>query len=108
MARGSGLGVGLDQQCGVSMSSLNSTPALQFSRREALRCVLGGGLLAAGGANLPLPAGGVPAKAKAGCQCGMWGGPSPRDSRDPKPAAGYDYCGPGENPIPTRTEGGLI
>src|ERR1039458_8460518 len=86
MARGSGFGVGLDQQCGVSMSSLNSIPALQFSRREALHCVLGGGLLAAGAANLPLRAGGLPAKAKSVIQIWMWGGPSHLDTLDPKPA----------------------
>src|ERR1035438_314169 len=105
MARGSGLGVGLDQQCGGSMSSLNSTPALQFSRREALRCVLGGGLLAAGAANLPLRAGGLPAKAKSVIQIWMWGGPSHVDTLDPKPAAGYDYCGPFTKPIGTKTDG---
>jgi hypothetical protein len=90
------------------MSSLRSIPALQFSRREALHCVLGGGLLAAGAANLPLRAGGLPAKAKSVIQIWMWGGPSHLDTLDPKPAAGYDYCGPFDKPIPTRTDGVLI
>jgi len=30
----------------------------------------------------------------------MWGGPRTVDTFDPKPAAGYDYCGPFTKPIP--------
>src|ERR1035438_5923179 len=107
MAGGGGPVVGLDQQCGVSMSSLNSIPPLRFSRRDALRCILGGGLLAAG-ADRALRAGGFPAKAKSVIQIWMWGGPSHLDTLDPKPAAGYDYCGPFDKPIPTKTDGVLI
>jgi hypothetical protein len=35
----------------------------------------------------------------------MWGGPSHLDTLDPKPAAGYDYCGPFDKPIPTNVTG---
>ncbi len=35
-----------------------------------------------------------PATAKAVIQIWMWGGPSQLDTFDPKPNAGYDYCGP--------------
>src|ERR1039457_6723345 len=108
MARSSRPGVGVNQQFGVSMSSLRSIPALQFSRRDALRCILGGGLLVAGAADRPLRAGALPAKAKSVIQIWMWGGPSHLDTLDPKPAAGYDYCGPFDKPIPTRTDGVLI
>jgi hypothetical protein len=38
----------------------------------------------------------------------MWGGPSHLDTFDPKPAAGYDYCGPLDKPIPTNVEGIII
>jgi hypothetical protein len=38
----------------------------------------------------------------------MWGGPSHLDTFDPKPAAGYDYCGPLNKPIPTNVEGVVI
>jgi hypothetical protein len=35
----------------------------------------------------------------------MWGGPAHVDTLDPKPAAGYDYCGPFTKPIPTNVTG---
>jgi hypothetical protein len=35
----------------------------------------------------------------------MWGGPSHTDTFDPKPDAGYDYCGPFTKPLATRTDG---
>ena len=38
----------------------------------------------------------------------MWGGPSHLDTFDPKPDAGYDYCGPLTKPIPTNVDGILI
>jgi hypothetical protein len=80
---------------------------LQFSRRDALRLLGAGGLLAAGG-HLPLRAGVQPAKAKAVIQIWMWGGPAHLDTFDPKPAAGYDYCGPFDKPIPAKASGALI
>src|ERR1017187_3880465 len=100
MARGSGPDLGLDEQCGVSMSSLRSIPPLQFSRRQALRGILGG-VAAAGCASLPLRAASPAAKAKSVIQIWMWGGPSHVDTLDPKPEAGYDYCGPRARVRPT-------
>jgi hypothetical protein len=38
----------------------------------------------------------------------MWGGPSHLDTFDPKPAAGYDYCGPLDKPIATNVDGIVI
>ena len=49
-----------------------------------------------------------PAKAKSIIQIWMWGGPSHLDTFDPKPAAGYDYCGPLDKPIPTNVNGIVI
>lgn len=43
--------------------------------------------------------------AKAVIQIWMWGGPSQNDTFDPKPDAGYDYCGPLSKPIDTNVPG---
>lgn len=48
------------------------------------------------------------AKAKSIIQIWMWGGPSHLDTFDPKPAAGYDYCGPLDKPIATNVDGIVI
>jgi len=48
------------------------------------------------------------AKAKSVIQIWMWGGPSHLDTFDPKPAAGNDYCGPLNKPIPTNVPGVTI
>lgn len=79
-------------------------PAL--SRREVLRRgILGtAGLLVAGRPVAARPA----AKAKAVIQIWMWGGPSHLDTFDPKPDAGYDYCGPLDKPIRTNVDGIVI
>lgn len=45
------------------------------------------------------------ARARAVIQIWMWGGPSHLDTFDPKPAAGYDYCGPLAKSIPTNVKG---
>jgi hypothetical protein len=80
---------------------------MDITRREAIRRGLIGtaGLLAAG--RLGAGARGAP-KAKAVIQIWMWGGPSHLDTFDPKPAAGYDYCGPLGKPIPTNVDGIII
>ncbi|MBU8921140.1 MAG: DUF1501 domain-containing protein, partial [Bacteroidales bacterium] len=78
-------------------------------RRELMRR----GLLGATGLmmtdRLAAPAVAVPkapkAKAKAVIQIWMWGGPSHLDTFDPKPEAGYDYCGPLDKPIATNADG---
>jgi len=44
-------------------------------------------------------------RAKAVIQIWMWGGPSQLDTFDPKPDAGYDYCGSLSKPIPTNVPG---
>jgi len=85
-----------------------------MSRRAALKQ----GLLGAAGLALidargvwAAPANGLkhvaqkPARAKAVIQIWMWGGPSHLDTFDPKPDAGYDYCGPLNKPIPTNVNG---
>ncbi len=45
------------------------------------------------------------ASAKAVIQLWIWGGPSHLDTFDPKPDAGYDYCGPYTKPIATNVDG---
>ncbi len=45
------------------------------------------------------------AKAKAVIQIWLWGGPPHLDTFDPKPEAGYDYCGPFNSPIETNVPG---
>lgn len=53
------------------------------------------------------PASGAAAgtKAKAVIQIWMWGGPCHIDTFDPKPDAGYDYCGQLTKAIPTNVAG---
>jgi uncharacterized protein (DUF1501 family) len=81
-----------------------------ISRRE----VLGRGLVGTAalllGEGLPLPARAAtrPVTAKSVIQIWMWGGPAHLDTFDPKPAAGYDYCGPLGKPIPTNVAGIVI
>jgi len=87
-----------------------------MSRRELLRRGLcsAAGLVLAGKAGAGAPAAaqaaGEPAakpapKAKAVIQIWMWGGPSQLDTFDPKPDAGYDYCGPLAKTIETNVSG---
>jgi uncharacterized protein (DUF1501 family) len=78
-----------------------------ISRREALhRCLCGAaGLLLANGWGLQAQSAARPAKAKSVIQVWMWGGLSHLDTFDPKPEAGYDYCGPLSSPIPTNVDG---
>ncbi|OPZ22559.1 MAG: hypothetical protein BWZ10_00409 [candidate division BRC1 bacterium ADurb.BinA364] len=80
-----------------------------ISRREWLKC---GALGAAGlalGSHLDVraaaPAAPPAAKARAVIQIWMWGGPAHTDTFDPKPEAGYNYCGPLDKPIPTNVDG---
>lgn len=88
--------------------------ALPLSRREALRrCLFGAaGLFLLNGwglraAESRAPAGGLvkPARARSVIQIWMWGGPAHLDTFDPKPDAGYDYCGPLNKAIPTNVDG---
>ncbi|HNX52864.1 MAG TPA: DUF1501 domain-containing protein, partial [Pontiellaceae bacterium] len=84
-------------------------PSLAITRRNALQLGMFGaaGLmlsdlftLKAAGAINPLKA-----KAKSVIQVWLWGGPSHLDSFDPKPEAGYDYCGKFDKPIDTNVSG---
>ena len=80
-----------------------------MTRREMIRR----GLLGAAGLALIDPAelyAGVPvmepkASARSVIQIWMWGGPCHIDTFDPKPNAGYDYCGPLDKVIPTNADG---
>ncbi|MBI2921422.1 MAG: DUF1501 domain-containing protein [Planctomycetes bacterium] len=82
----------------------------EMSRREMLKL----GLLGAAGlalnpskslwAETPPPA----ATARSVIQIWMWGGPCHLDTFDPKPAAGRDFCGPLNEPIPTNVDGTRI
>jgi hypothetical protein len=84
---------------------------MSMTRRDAIRC----GVFSAAGLLLsdrlyasawPAPA--PRAKAKSVIQIWMWGGPPHLDTFDPKPAAGYDYCGPLNAPIATNVDGIVI
>ena len=90
-----------------------------LSRREMMQRALGGAaalLLAGAKGDSPIFADtktvpqspSAKAKAKSVIQIWMWGGPSHLDTFDPKPAAGYDYCGPLKKPIRTNADGMLI
>ncbi len=90
----------------AARSSKTSSTGI-ITRREALRL---GFFSAAGFAlakALPSGAGTVPlrAKAKSVIQIWMWGGPSQIDTFDPKPGAGYDYCGPLDKALDTNIDG---
>ncbi len=78
-----------------------------MTRREALRRSLLGaaGLALAGPLATRAKAAAPPARAKSVIQVWMWGGPSHLDTFDPKPEAGYDYCGPLDKPIDTNVPG---
>jgi uncharacterized protein (DUF1501 family) len=84
---------------------------MHITRRDAMRF----GLFSAAGLLISerLPrrlwaASARPAKAKSIIQIWMWGGPSHLDTFDPKPSAGYDYCGPLDRPIATNVNGMVI
>jgi len=79
----------------------------RISRREAVRRALlvAGGLVLAKHLSFRAFAAAPSAPAKAVIQIWMWGGPSHVDVFDPKPEAGYDYCGPLKTPIETNVSG---
>ena len=89
--------------------SVVSTGGARFSRRAVLQSGAGGfaSLLLASRLGLAAPAAPTApaAKAHAVIQIWMWGGPSHLDTFDPKPEAGYDYCGPLNKPIATNVPG---
>ncbi|MEI8342384.1 MAG: DUF1501 domain-containing protein [Verrucomicrobiota bacterium] len=69
-----------------------SAAGLMFGRRPGFAATDAAGTL-------------VQPKAKAVIQIWMWGGPSHLDMFDPKPGAGYDYCGPLDKPLKTNVDG---
>jgi hypothetical protein len=80
-----------------------------LSRRALLQRSLGGAAAALLSGRMSLGAPAAPtAKAKAVIQIWMWGGPCHLDTFDPKPEAGYDYCGPLSKPISTNASGTRI
>lgn len=89
-----------------SVRTLANLGGLPLSRREAMRrCLFGtGGLLLLNGWGLRSIAAARAAKAKSVIQIWMWGGPCHIDTFDPKPTAGYDYCGPLAKAIPTNVD----
>ncbi len=85
-----------------------------MTRREAIRLGLLGtaGLLCsnslvsrAGAATQVAPSAAVTPRAKSVIQIWLWGGPCHLDTFDPKPDAGYDYCGAFKTPIATNVPG---
>ena len=72
--------------------------------RHRRRAVLGPASGADVSAASPAASSATP-RAKSVIQIWMWGGPSHLDTFDPKPDAGYDYCGPLNNPIAANVPG---
>lgn len=77
-----------------------------ITRRQAIKRIVAGtaGLALLPHLDLAAIASMIP-KAKAVIQIWMWGGPSHLDTFDPKPEAGYDYCGPFDKTIATNVDG---
>src|ERR1035437_10371472 len=93
----------------------NLKPDHRLTRRDALRLglVSAAGLVLANNVQLRAVTSSATApvsaptkgKAKAVIQVRLWGGPSHIDTFDPKPEAGYDYCGTLTHPIETNVSG---
>lgn len=83
----------------------------QNKKSISRRNILQHGLLTAAGltvidpSNLFAKSISISPAAKSVIQIWMWGGPSHLDTFDPKPEAGYDYCGPLDKPIATNVKG---
>jgi hypothetical protein len=78
-----------------------------ISRRDALKQMLlaGAGLALSSRVGLWASTSAPRARARSVIQIWMWGGPSQIDTFDPKPDAGYDYCGPLDKAIDTNVDG---
>jgi uncharacterized protein (DUF1501 family) len=83
---------------------------MTMTRRDALRSGLvgGAGLWLAERLGSRAWAAAPTARAKSVIQIWMWGGPSHLDTFDPKPDAGYDYCGALAKAIPTNVDGMMV
>ena len=88
-------GGNLTRRCVLKHGILGVT-GLMFSGRANIRA------WAANPATAPASA---PARAKSVIQVWLWGGACHLDTFDPKPEAGYDYCGPFDKPIATNVDG---
>jgi len=79
----------------------------RISRREAIRRAMfaASGLVLANHLSFKALGAQRQGKAQAVIQIWMWGGPPHTDIFDPKPDAGYDYCGPLKTPIETNVSG---
>jgi len=86
---------------------MKKQPELAMTRRDALKGMLYGaaGLALADHASALAPPAKRPPTAKAVIQIWMWGGPPQTDTFDPKPDAGYDYCGPLNQVLDTNVPG---
>jgi hypothetical protein len=80
------------------------------TRREVMKRGLIGaaGAVLAGPSCLRAKSEAARPRARSVIQIWMWGGPSHLDTFDPKPDAGYDYCGPLKSPIKTNVDGIMI
>jgi len=77
-----------------------------ISRREVLRYgAAGAAALLSRGSGLEAGTPALAGTARSVIQIWMWGGPCHIDTFDPKPEAGYDYCGPLSRPIATNVDG---
>ncbi len=88
-----------------------TTPWIEggLTRRDALKGMLAGAAGLALADPLTAPAWGaaapLPTRARSVIQIWIWGGPSHIDTFDPKPKAGYDYCGALDKVIDTNVDG---
>ena len=85
----------------------HDAPGQRLTRREMQKRLLWGAAGLAIADRLTALAEPAPpaATAKAVIQIWMWGGAPQTDTFDPKPDAGYDYCGPFNRPIDTNVPG---
>ncbi|HBG28826.1 MAG: hypothetical protein A2Y10_03590 [Planctomycetes bacterium GWF2_41_51] len=86
---------------------MNKIQKKLINRRDAIKLGIAGttGLIFTSPLKLLAQEAPAKAKAKAVIQIWLWGGASHLDTFDPKPNAGYDYCGPFNKAISTNVDG---
>jgi hypothetical protein len=92
-------GTATDGASGAAQEGMTRREAMKRGLAATTSLALASPLGLAAGLAAPRP------KARSVIQIWMWGGPSHLDTFDPKPDAGYDYCGPYKNPIVTNVDG---